>query len=142
MKLVPIVLINGKTVNLPMEVEIANFRNHLGGARAWFFDKGEESEAPYLIKQYNVKIGDHDILNKKYLLKKISCPKNSILLGVLFDKEYNPNFFLLEPKSEDAEQTLCIALVDEAEEIPDGYTYHSTSLKPNFATKHCIYKIE
>ncbi len=143
MKLVPIVLINGKTVNLPTEVEIANFRNHLGGARAWFFDNGLEKNIPYVIKQYNVRTGlDHEILQEKYFLKKISCPKNSMLLGVLFDKEYNPNFFLLEPEGEGVSQTLCIVLVNEEEEVPDDYAYHSTSLKPNFDTKHCVYKIE
>jgi len=134
------------TIIAPAGIKILDFKQHLDGPRIWFESDDSDEKISYLVKR--VHLGGKGDIPANVIefgqncgaFYKTSLPQTAIIAGVRFDDDWRPIMFILVPNSETGSVEQEFLLAEDDIEIPPDYSYHSTSLKPNWETKHLYCK--
>ncbi len=134
------------TITAPANIAVLDFKQHLDGPRIWFESNDTEEDITYTIER--VKLGGENNIPVNVVQSgenwiafyKPLLPKEAVILGILFNDQWKPIMFVLIPAEKTEYVQREIFLGQDKVEIPTGYSYHSTSLKPNWQSEHLFYK--
>ncbi len=121
--------------------KIIAMRSNINGPCIWAETTNEENEEQI---GYSTKIFPffteqgvpRTIFDEKYPMLALNGPENIVILGVLYDDKWKPYLYILEPIDSAPMGQFQVILIKTGHPIPDGYIYHSTSIKPNFEAVH------